>query len=152
MTNDPASLQNLHDIVVSSPAPFWPPASGWILLLGLFIMLAAFLLIRAVILYRRNAYRRVALDELRQAAASPEPLALIASLLKRTALAAYGREEVASLTGETWVSWLGRTGGRNVPAPVEAALRQGLYGGAATDLKVVTDFAGSWIRRHRGGP
>ena len=152
MTNDPARLQNLHDIVVPPPAPFWLPAPGWSLLLGLFIVLVAFLLIRAVLLYRRNAYRRAALAELRLAAAGPEPLPLIAALLKRTALAAYRREEVASLTGETWVSWLARTGGRAVPAPVEAALKQGLYGGAATDPKALSDFAGSWIRRHRGGP
>ena len=152
MTNDPASLQNLHDIVVPPPVPFWPPAPGWILLLGLFIMLVAFLLVRAVIRYRRNAYRRAALAELRLAAAGPEPLPIIAALLKRTALAAFRREQVASLTGAAWVSWLARTGGRAVPAAVEAALKQGLYGGAATDPKALTDFAAGWIRRHRGGP
>ncbi len=152
MTNDPASLQNLHDILVPPPAPFWPPAPAWILLLCLFIMLVAFLLVRAVIRNRRNAYRRVALAELRLAAAGPEPLPLIAALLKRTALAAFRREQVASLTGETWVSWLARTGGRAVPASVEAALKKGLYGGAATDPKALTDFADRWIRHHRGGP
>ena len=151
MTNNPASLQNLHDIIVSTPVPFWPPAPGWILLLGLFIMLASFLLFRAVIRYHRNAYRRAALAELRLAADGPEPLPLIASLLKRTALVAYRREQVASLTGETWISWLAMTGGKAVPSQVETALTDGVYGGAAADPKALTDFAISWIRNHRGG-
>ena len=152
MTNSHANLQNLHDIVIPSTVSVWPPAAGWILLLCLFILVITFLIVRAVIRYRRNAYRRSALAELRLAAASPEPLPIIATLLKRTAIAAFRREQVASLTGETWVSWLARTGGRAVPAQVEAALKHGLYGGAATDPKALTDFAGSWIRHHRGGP
>lgn len=151
MTNDPASLQKLHDILLPPPAPLWPPAPGWLFLLGLFILLAAFVLIRAVIRYRRNGYRRAALAELGVAAAGPEPLPLIAALLKRTALAAFPREEVAGLTGEKWVVWLAKTGGRAVPAPVETTLKQGLYGGAASEPKVLTDFAATWIRHHRGG-
>ena len=150
--NDFSSLENLHDIVVPPPAPFWPPAPGWILLLGLFILFVAFILIHAVIRYRRNAYRRAALSELRIAAAGGEPLPVIAALLKRTALAAYPREEVAGLTGVAWVSWLADTSGLAVPEPVETALRQGVYGGSAADPKSLFDFAARWIRRHRGGP
>ena len=28
-TGDPASLQNLNDIVALGPVPWWPPAPGW---------------------------------------------------------------------------------------------------------------------------
>jgi hypothetical protein len=151
VTNDPASLQNLYDIVLPPPAPFWPPAPGWLFLLGLFTLLLGFVFARGVIRYSRNAYRRAALAELGVAAASPEPLPLIAALLKRTALAAFPREEVAGLTGSAWVTWLAKMGGRAVPPPVETALKQGLYGGAAGEPKVLTDFAATWIRDHRGG-
>jgi hypothetical protein len=150
--NDPASLQNLSDIVLPPQAPFWPPASGWLFLLGLFILFLVFLITRTVIRYRRNGYRRAALAELQATTAMLEPLPLIAALLKRTALAAYCREEVAGLTGGAWVAWLSKTSGLAVPEPVETALQQGVYGGAATDSKALTDFAAHWIRRHRGGP
>ncbi len=151
MTNNADSLQRLHDIVAAPPVPLWPPAPGWYLLFCLLFLSLIFLLVRAVIRYRRNAYRRAALAELRQAASDNEPLPLIAQLLKRTALTAYGREQVASLSGETWVAWLVKTGGRDVPAAVAAALTQGLYDGSAKDSKALADFAGTWIRRHKGG-
>jgi len=151
MTNSSDSLQNLQDIVVAAPVSFWPPASGWIVLFCLLILIMIFLLVRAVLRYRRNAYRRAALAELHRAAASPEPLPLLAALLKRTALAAYAREEVANLSGATWISWLTATGGREVPAGVAAALQQGVYAGSGADLQALLDFSESWIRRHRGG-
>jgi len=151
MTTGSDSLQNLHDIVAAAPVPLWPPAPGWILLICLLVLLVLFLLVSAVLRYRRNAYRRAALAELHRAAASPEPLPLIAALLKRTALAAYAREEVANLSGETWTAWLAATGGREVPAGVAAALQQGIYDGSVTDVEALRDFTGAWIRRHRGG-
>jgi len=150
--NDPGNLQNLHDIVVPPPAPFWPPAPGWIFLLGLIILVLIFVLTRAVGRYRRNTYRRAALAELRVAVSRPQPLISTAGLLKRTALVAYAREEVAGLTGKAWVAWLSKTSGLAVPEPVDTALRQGVYGGATADPKLLSDFAARWIRRHRGGP
>ena len=33
--NDPGSLQNLNDIVLPAPVPWWPLAPGWWVLIGL---------------------------------------------------------------------------------------------------------------------
>lgn len=106
-------LQNLHDIVVPPPVPWLPPAPGWYAL-GLVALL--FLLWGAVAAYRRwrrNAYRRQALAELArleralatEEAASPL-LPRLAELLKRTAMAAYGRAAVAPLSGQPWLDFL----------------------------------------------
>ena len=149
--NDPASLENLHDIVVPMPVPWWPPAPGWLFLGGLLLLLILIVLTRTALRYRRNAYRRVALTELRLAAAGTEPLPLVAGLLKRTAMAAYRREDVAGLTGKAWMDWLAETGKMTLPAPVVTALRQNLYDGGETDPKVLIDFATRWVQRHRGG-
>lgn len=148
--NDPASLENLHDIVVPLPVPWWPPAPGWLFLVGLFFLLLLIVLTRAVLQYRRNAYRRAALTELQLAAVDTRPLPLIAGLLKRTALATYRREDVAGLTGKVWVDWLAETGKMTLPAPVVTALGQNLYDGGETDPEVLIDFTTRWIQRHRG--
>lgn len=110
------SLQNLHDIVVPAPVPWLPPAPGWYAL-GLTLLL--FLLWGTVVWYRhwqRNAYRRQALAELARIEnaldgdkAAHLLLPRLPELLKRTALAAYGRGEVASLSGKTWLDFLDRS-------------------------------------------
>ena len=48
--------------------------------------------------YRANAYRREALKEVCKIPEAPEVL----NLMKRVALKHYGREKVASLTGDAW--------------------------------------------------
>lgn len=149
--NNSASLESLHDIVAPVPVPWWPPAPGWLFLGGLLLLSILIVLTRAALRYRRNAYRRAALAELRLAAAGTETLPLIAGLLKRTALAAYRREDVAGLTGKAWVDWLAKTGKLTLPASVATALGRKLYDGGETDLKVLIDFTARWIQRHRGG-
>ena len=49
--------------------------------------------------HRRNAYRREALRELEEADAAD-----ISAILKRTALVAFPREQVASLSGAAWMA------------------------------------------------
>ena len=109
------SLENLHDIVAPAPPPWLPPAPGWYAL-GLTLLLL--LCWRGVSGYRRwqrNHYRRQALaelDRLEQALGrddTPEQLLpQLPVLIKRAALAAYGRERVASLYGKAWLSFLDR--------------------------------------------
>lgn len=147
---DPSSLENLHDIIDAPAAQWWPPAPGWLFLLGIVLLLLIFLLTQAVLRYRRNSYRRAALAELQRASAAPQPLPLIAALLKRTAMAAYSRKAVAGLTGEAWIEWLAATSGLSVPPSVVTSLQQGIYHDAKLDSQALSDFTDSWIRRHRG--
>jgi hypothetical protein len=115
---DPASLQNLNDIVVPPPVPWWPPAFGWYVLGLVLILIIAWLVWRGLRRRQAEAYRRAALAELAglsrrisQPEKSREALAELPELLKRTALAAWPREEIASLSGERWLDFLDRTGG-----------------------------------------
>ena len=102
-TNDPASLDRLHDIVTPPPVSWWPPAPGWYVGSALLFLSVLLLLIRFGCRYHANAYRRAALrelQELEQASRWPE----LAALLKRVALSAFPRSKVASLTGESWIA------------------------------------------------
>jgi hypothetical protein len=104
---DPTSLDRLHDLALPPPIPWWPPAPGWRWLIGLAVCAIVWLAVRGVSRWRKNLYRREALAHLSQASPS---LASLPELVKRTALSAYPRESVASLTGDSWLAFLDRTG------------------------------------------
>jgi hypothetical protein len=113
---DPTSLENLFDIVTPPPVPWWPPAPGWFVVGGVVLVLAVWIACRAWKHWQAAAYRRTALAEwqlLKAQAADPRQCAValrqLPELVKRTALAAFPREDVASLSGTAWLRFLDRT-------------------------------------------
>src|SRR5262245_13539407 len=163
MTPDPYNLDNLRDIVEPASIPWWPPAPGvWLLLALVAVWLVAGLGLWWV-RWRRQAYRRAGLQELRGiaarlAAASERAAALVdlAALLKRVALVAYAREQVAALSGNAWLTFLDRTGGTaqftQGPGAVLAEVSSRPSLGSALDTAQVTALvatARDWIRQHR---
>jgi hypothetical protein len=160
-TNDPASLARLHDIIVPAPiAPWWPLAPGWYLLAGLLVLLAGLGLWRMLRRRQARRYRVEALSELhalRRRPADPrEAVAGILVLLKRTALAAYPRVQVASLNGAAWWRFLDLSGGKTRFADglgdfAERLVygQQGIDETSKRDLKHLYRAAGQWIKRHR---
>ncbi len=161
MTADPASLGRLHDIVVPPPVSWWPPAPGWLLLFCFAALAILMLILRGVIHWQQNRYRREALAELARLEASAgnagSPAGAVAGmskLLKRTAITAYGREQVASLTGTEWFAFLDRTGGTQFSSGLGAALEEAIYRpGAENQVRTrMADAAGEvrqWIRAHK---
>lgn len=161
MSPDPTSLERLHDIVTPTPVPWWPPAPGWLWLLGVVSVLAFVALVRGLVRWQQNRYRREALAELKglesamaDASRQRRMLTELAALLKRTALTAYGREQVATLTGPAWFAFLDRTGGTRFGSGLGAALEQSIYHGtdAPWDTARARELIGeiqAWIRHHR---
>src|SRR5215510_974212 len=163
MTSDPYSLDNLHDIVEPASIPWWPPAPGVWLLLGLVAVWLATGLVLWWVHWRRQAYRRAGLQELHGIAArlghAPERAAALvdlAALLKRVALVAYAREQVAALSGNAWLTFLDRTGGTaqftQGPSAVLAEVSSRPSLGSALDTAQVAALvatARDWIRQHR---
>ena len=94
-------LDQLHDFYQPAPPSWRPQTIGWYVL---FVIAGALLLWLAIHLLRRwreNRYRREALSELART-----NVAGLSALLKRTALSAWPREEVASLSGAAWLKFL----------------------------------------------
>jgi len=113
---DPTSLDRLFDIVTLPPVPWWPPAPGWFVVAGVVLAGGAWAAWRGWRRWHAAAYRRAALAELRRLrgrAATEYDAAVmeLPALLKRTALAAFPRETVASLSGAPWLAFLDRSGG-----------------------------------------
>jgi hypothetical protein len=76
--------------------------------------------------------------------------------LKRVALVAYAREQVAALSGNAWLTFLDRTGGTSRftrgPGAVLAAVssRPGLAAALDTaQVAALVTTAQDWIQRHR---
>jgi len=139
MDNESYSLSNLRDIVVPDAPPFWPPAPGMWVALGLVVLALLFVGARAYMARQRNAYRRAGLLLLGDAATAHD----VSVIMKRVALAAFPREQVASLYGEKWVAFLRATCPRgHFPETIMTDA------GAEPDPALVA-LAGTWIRHHR---
>lgn len=163
MNPDPTSLDRLHDILVPASTPWWPPAPGWYWVLGFVLVLAIILVLATFIRWQHNRYRREALAELRRmegqwknATARATALLALAELLKRTALTAFPREQVASLTGPSWFAFLDRTApGARFSGGLGAMLENAIHhpGSAATlaDSKCeeLANAIHHWIKHHK---
>jgi hypothetical protein len=133
----PNWLTQLAPAHAPPPPSAWPPAPGWWVLAGLALALAA----TALGWWRDPRRRRVraALRELRRIRASdPDPqqsARAIESLLRRYAMAVFGRERVARLTGEAWLTLLGAEGGALLAGEHGRELLRAAFGGAARDRR-----------------
>lgn len=136
---DNYSLDKLRDIVVPEPPPLWPPAAEVWLLLSVAIAAVAIVVYQRRRQQRANVYRRAGLALLRDASTVHE----ISVILKRVALAAFPREQVASLYGEDWAAFLNQTCKRRDFSPLVR-----IASDTPTDKKT-RRLAVTWIRHHR---
>ncbi|HEY7119565.1 MAG TPA: DUF4381 domain-containing protein [Tepidisphaeraceae bacterium] len=160
---DLTSLDRLHDVVAPPPVPWWPPAPGWRWLIGILLALALYAAIRAFIHWQQNRYRREALAACRaQTALLADPsaraaaLSELAVLLKRAALSAFPRPQVAALTGPAWLSFLDRTAAMHgFNSQTGALLEHAAYGSiAVADLdepraRRAASLVHLWLTHHR---
>ena len=160
MTDDAGSLSNLRDLAMPPAIPFWPPAAGiWILAAALLAILAI-VAWRVFMTYRANAYRRAALAEVDALEHALQGGSLrsqaiptrVFSILKRTALAAFPRSVVASLSGSAFVSFLA-TSTAGFDERLAGRMAEYAYGASrepdANDIRAFIADARNWIRGHR---
>ena len=152
--NLPQLLNLMHELVMPEPVAWLPQTPGWWIVLGWLIAVLFLLAWQFARRRRRNRYRRDALAELKAIAAQTElgpaeSAQHVAALLKRTALAAYSREDVAALYGRDWAQFLRESSG-NDPQVADAAdmLAAAAYRPDA-DGADLTRPASRWIRLHR---
>ena len=74
----------------------------------------------------------------------------MSTLLKRVALARFPRKEVASLTGNAWLTFLDRTGGDGgfVSGPGRVLATAPYAPNAVVDHAALIDLAKDWVRRN----
>ena len=133
------SLNKLNDIVIPEAPGWWPPAPGFWLLLALAIIVLLLIGYRFYLFWNRNRYRRAGLLLLEHAATEYE----VSVVLKRVALAAYPREQVASLYGDEWLTFLHQTSPQaNFPEDFSRDQNR-------ETSPALRGSAAAWIKQHR---
>lgn len=159
MADSPAPVADPVAGLVDIPLPplvsLWPQT--WTALITIVFIVVGFVVWLCWFIHRRRVsrYRRDAIAELeRMTRTSVSPVQLsaaLALLVRRTALAAFPREQVAALTGPAWLSFLDRSyggtefsdgPGRDLEASVYRQLSSG------DDASSLVDLVHRWIKVH----
>jgi hypothetical protein len=141
-------LDRLHDFSQPAPPSWAPQTIGWYVVFAVVGLLVAWLVVHAIRRWFANRYRRAALRKL-----ALLPPTQFSALLKSTALAAWPRNRVASLTGVAWLEFLNKTGAGELfgAAPgnriEEIALRRAAL--SEQDEQKLRQLTAEWVRRHR---
>lgn len=103
----------LHDLQLPEAIQWWPPAPGWWLLAALIICLGIGVYFALRPTLQRWRFRRLLTRELaeirRRHTKNKSPATTIehcANLLKRACLSHFPRQDVAGLTGQSWLDFL----------------------------------------------
>ena len=151
----PDPVAGLIDIPLPPAISLWPQT--WPLRIALAVATAGLLfgLWRLTYWWYRNRYRRAALTELAaiERKWNPENPAgtsiALASLIRRTALAAFPRGQVASLAGQAWLAFLDRTADtRDFSEGVGRVLAREAYQPIADDPRALFAIIRHWIKAH----
>jgi hypothetical protein len=160
---DPASLQNLNDIVLPADVGWWPLAAGWYVVFTFLVLVFVFVSYRMLKRWFVNRYRRAAVRELQLLAQAIRNdsnragnLRQIPLLLKRTALSAYPRAQVAALAGEGWHDFLDLKLGKPLFSETAGGVldRVAYSTGELDEISgeqadILLDASRQWLRFHR---
>ncbi len=153
------TLEDLRGLALPEPPAYTPDTLAWWVLLGALLL---GLLVLGVLLWRRwraRRYRREGKIALRALAADLDDPArrraaaqALPALVKRVALAAWPRDEVADLTGDDWLAFLDESyGGHEFQAGPGRLLATMAYDATAPDTAAwppLVDLVGRWMDEH----
>jgi hypothetical protein len=123
------------------PAPgWWPLAPGWWMLLGLILLVGVvFFCWRKWWRDPHTKVRRVALRELRDIRASDDDGPVIAraieSLMRRYAMAVFGRQRVSRLAGHSWLGFVSSEAGESISGDAGESLLAAAFGNNPQDQR-----------------
>lgn len=123
------------------PAPgWWPLAPGWWVLLAVILLIAAVIVCWRIWLRDPHAkVRRAALRELRDIGASDDDGPVVAraieSLMRRYAMAVFGRQRVSRLAGNSWLGFVASEAGAPIPDDAGGSLLAAAFGNSPHDQR-----------------
>jgi hypothetical protein len=146
-------MWGLKELAWPDAIPYVPQTAGWLMVALVLLALLAWLAWRARKRWLNNAYRREALASIDALRVDPARAAQLPFILRRSALAAYERRDVASLRGAEWTGWLNESAGRQLfTADAAATLDRLAYGREAlshAEIEPLLAASREWVRLHR---
>lgn len=111
------ALNQLRDIHLPPPVSNWPPAPGWVILISIVLIVLTHILFGIYEHWQNQRAKRKTLKKLEIIKAQYQQhqnatitTRALSTLLRRAALAAFPREEIAGLHGKPWLEFLNKTG------------------------------------------
>jgi len=152
--NLPQLLDRMHGLVVPDPVSWLPQTPGWWVLLAWLLGMVVLGAWRIGSYRRRNRYRREALSVLATIESQADHRRLetagqIAALLKRTALAAYPRRQIAHLYGAEWAQFLCQSANDDAQVVAAADTLAAAAYRTEVDGAALCNPARRWIQVHR---
>ena len=154
-------IHGIDEIILPDAVSWWPTAPGWKVLAIIIVILLLFICVRWMKRWWRNRYRREALRQLMQVQQHAgkqlqEVVAVLPYYLKVTALQAYPRQDVASLSGEHWLAFLDKqysgavfSDGIGRKLLAVAYLPQEQWQLSERDSEALISMSRLWISKHR---
>lgn len=149
-----ASLDNLHDIILPDAVGLLPLAPGWIILGGLLLTLLLHFAVKGYKRYQKTLYKREALKELeRSTDEGKEGAVALLALARRVAIAAYGREAMAKLTGDAWWNFMEQHSKVKMSGELREKITTLLYNDGTPEdnssYQMIRSIVGVWIKTHK---
>jgi hypothetical protein len=148
----------LSPIIDADPIPFTMDTLGWKVLFFIVFLTILFIAYKYYVNYKHNAYRREAIAEIQalinnETESSSAFISKIMFLIKQTALQTYDRKTVASLKGETWLTFLDKTLNQSFYINHQEIIASALYKNEFNNDNTFSknDFANmsiKWIKNH----
>ena len=142
-TNLPDLVAKMQEVGDPQPVNMAPETWGWAALAAIAALLLLIAGYRFFRHRRANAYRREALRALEKAGDEPSA---VSDILKRAALAAYPRKNVANLYGAAWREALETTGAGHIDPQFETA---GYSRNPPKSIPGLNATARHWVRHHK---
>jgi len=142
---------NMHALYEPPPVKFHFETPGWYMLGALLILGVIFILIRGTARYIRNKYRRDALRELNALETASAIFPGVFVILKRTAMHAFGRQQVGPLYGKEWLHFLESTGKEINLTAYQEQIADAVYAGKSIEGEVrnsILSNAKKWVKTH----
>lgn len=149
-----ASLDNLHDIIVPDAVGLFPLAQGWYMVALLGLALLFHVAVRRYAQYKKRLYKREALREISTySSKNKETVLALLALAKRVGIAAYGREKIAPLSGESWWDFMENHSRVKIRRELRDTIATLLYDDSAkssvSDFNAIKSLTTLWIKTHR---
>lgn len=154
------NLHGIEEVHLPEPVSWMPQTIGWKVLGVLLLLLFCGYLFRQAKVWWKNRYRREALKQLAQLEAMKDAYGVVSRLpflLKATALQAFPREEIASLSGDSWLEFLSdhypghsfsdALGQQLITISYQRRQQCSLND---EDVGALVDRTRDWIKRHQG--